>query len=201
MYLTLPLKLGIIATAVVKGALLIVIWKEQIGRTVSQNQPIYCKFAFQSGRTRNSWMISSISPHCVLDSMNRDVPSLQKSPNRLVNMNIEDTVHYGIFEPAADMEWAELVPNGGLVEVNNETYTIALFHQLGCLDVVRRALRDRLTYKAGELERHCLNYLRQTLVCRSDIHVEVLGGPLSHTEAIQDTFICNDWESVYNSVN
>lgn len=131
--------------------------------------------------------------------MNRDLPSFQKTPNRLVYMSIEDSVHYRISEPVADAEWAELIPNGGLVQVNNETYTITLFHQLRCLDIVRKGLRDRMTSHPGELERHCVNYLRQTLTCRGDVHMEILGGPLSHTQAIQDSFVCNDWERAYNN--
>lgn len=116
-------------------------------------------------------------------------------------MNIEDTLHYGITEPAADVEWTELTPNDGLVKVNNETYTIALFHQLRCLDIIRQAVRDRTTSRPGELERHCLNYLRQSLLCRGDIHMEITGGPLHRTEVFQDSFVCNNWESVYDSIS
>lgn len=116
-------------------------------------------------------------------------------------MNIEDTIHYGITEPEADAEWAELVPNGGLVQANNETYTITLFHQLHCLNIIRQAIRDRATSRPGVLEKHCLDYLRQTLLCRGDVHIEIAGGPVSHTQLIQDSFVCNDWESVYGDVS
>jgi len=77
-------------------------------------------------------------------------------------MSIGDTVRYQLSDAFAAEEYARLMPSGGhLVYVNDlhesparptrsdveekmgpKSYTVTLFHQLKCLDIIRHALTD-----------------------------------------------------------
>jgi hypothetical protein len=88
-------------------------------------------------------------------------------------MQIGDTTRYGIDNPN---DWAKLLPaHGHLVNIDGKSYTVAMFHQLKCLDIVRH---DYAAKKGPtDLSRHCLNYLRQTLLCHSDTRLESIRSP------------------------
>ncbi|KAI0371485.1 hypothetical protein BV20DRAFT_1051511 [Pilatotrama ljubarskyi] len=63
-------------------------------------------------------------------------------PLRDVAMYFEPTVHYQLNSTEADAEWAALTPlNDGIVYAGSERqpYLLSIFHQLRCLDVLRRA--------------------------------------------------------------
>ncbi|KIJ53317.1 hypothetical protein M422DRAFT_222673 [Sphaerobolus stellatus SS14] len=115
-------------------------------------------------------------------------------------MDIDNSVHYGVNEPEADAEWDALVPNDGVVELDGEIYTISMFHQLRCLNVIRLALRERGDRGPTDLDRHCLNYLRQMFLCRGDTHMEMIGGVAKHGEDYTNEFVCNDWRAVYDEI-
>ncbi|KAF7297366.1 hypothetical protein MIND_00970100 [Mycena indigotica] len=82
----------------------------------------------------------------------------------LVQMSVEDTVNYQLNDSLADAQWASLTPNNGIVYVGAEKspYLLSLFHQLKCLDIIRRmhlAVKSK-DHSYDALGRHCLNYLR-----------------------------------------
>ena len=111
-------------------------------------------------------------------------------------LTIEDSVYY---EPNATAEWSTLFPpGGGFVRLGPEhrLFGVSMFHQLHCLDKMRRAV---VHDPPSEWERwhtqHCLNYVRQMLLCASSNRLEpvketaeglkVDGLGLEHT--------CRDW--------
>ncbi|PIL37559.1 hypothetical protein GSI_01253 [Ganoderma sinense ZZ0214-1] len=118
-------------------------------------------------------------------------------------MYFEPTVHYELNTTAADAEWVALFPYDGIVRIgeDREPYTISMFHQLRCLDVIRRAYiaREGLTPEGpSAVSLHCLQYLRQMILCRRDLRLE----PVIDTEgphAVQPwgTMTCKDWTAVY----
>jgi hypothetical protein len=111
-------------------------------------------------------------------------------------LTVEDSVYY---EPNATAEWHTLFPSGGgFVRLGPEyrLFGVSMFHQLHCLDKLRRAV---VHDPPSEWERwhtqHCLNYVRQMLLCSSSNRLEpvkdvadglkVDGLELEHT--------CRDW--------
>ncbi|KAI9057633.1 hypothetical protein FKP32DRAFT_1583349, partial [Trametes sanguinea] len=121
-----------------------------------------------------------------------------------VAMYFEPTVHYQLNSSDVDSEWEALVPgNGGIVYIGSERqpYMLSVFHQLRCLDILRRAYLSRHPPtpdgpNASAL--HCLNYIRQMVLCRRDTILE----PVIDTEgphAVQPwrTLTCKDWNQVY----
>ena len=97
---------------------------------------------------------------------------------RPVKLHIENSVHYQLRTPLGAAEFAKLLPsNGHLVHLRNleknldEEYphTIAMFHQLRCLDIIRR---DYVSGIPEPLREHCINYLRQSILCLADVRLE-----------------------------
>ncbi|KAG2114519.1 hypothetical protein DEU56DRAFT_874300 [Suillus clintonianus] len=131
------------------------------------------------------------------------LPLPQTSP---VLMAFEDSVHYEINTEDGRAEWASLTPGGGLVylgEQHNRPFSISMFHQLRCLDILREDLVG--ANGKADLSRHCLNYLRQMVMCRGDTQLEnILVASKEHPS--QDFFVrtgsyvCSNWNSVLEEV-
>ncbi|KAL0961082.1 hypothetical protein HGRIS_006065 [Hohenbuehelia grisea] len=77
--------------------------------------------------------------------------------------------------------------------------------ELRCLDIIRKAIvvaeldPELLTEKADQLSRHCVNYLRQMVLCRTDMEREMVIGkpkPVVHP----DLFECRDWNVVFREL-
>lgn len=64
-------------------------------------------------------------------------------------------------------------PSDPLPPPYNNTSIISLdvFHQLHCLDVLRRALREKPSEDSGIIwhQNHCVNSVRQALMCSADV--------------------------------
>ncbi|KAI0739367.1 hypothetical protein C8Q80DRAFT_1075562, partial [Daedaleopsis nitida] len=88
-----------------------------------------------------------------------------------VLLQLDNWTRYKLDSPEP---WKALFPGGGVVHLGAERtpYTVSMLHQLRCVD----AIREQLTRTRGgcdiEPTRHCLNYLRQTLMCRPDIYLD-----------------------------
>ena len=118
-----------------------------------------------------------------------------------IRMNIEPTKHYQLSGPTANSEWAALAPHNGIIHLgpHRQPYSISLFHQLRCLDILRRDIVDD-TSGSSKLSRHCLNYMRQMVLCRADLALDpVLGRPLE-ARVRPDTNQCVDWRRVYEEL-
>ena len=122
-----------------------------------------------------------------------------------VGMRVDYTSHYQYDTAEGAAEFAALLPpTGHLVYLdepstsgphNPKAYTVTLFHQMKCLDVIREQYANPSDARLP-LTNHCLNYLRQTVLCRPNIGVE----PAKNSEgtAVRGyDAVCRDWTKVY----
>ncbi|KAH9945104.1 uncharacterized protein BXZ73DRAFT_73308 [Epithele typhae] len=150
-----------------------------------------------------------------------------------VRLPHEDSVHYSAaLADAPDRgaaAWAALLPRGGAtvrLGPAGRPFTLGMFHQLRCLDVLRAQLVavhdsyapgtneswrrapggegeervDGLTGREREMAGHCLNYLRQSVMCRGDSRLEHLRSNTDAQTTVSDvTHECRDWTAVYDA--
>lgn len=95
-------------------------------------------------------------------------------------MSVEETTRYQLDTPDGIAEWASLIPPGGHLMrawdgTEVQTFTVAMFHQLRCLDIIRN---DYVRQRRSPLLKHCVNYLRQSILCLADNHLEHVRTPL-----------------------
>ncbi|KAL0961076.1 hypothetical protein HGRIS_006059 [Hohenbuehelia grisea] len=79
-----------------------------------------------------------------------------------------------------------------------------MFHQLRCLDILRKAIvtvdaQAQFPARDMELSQHCVNYLRQMVLCRTDMEREVVIGK-DAPESFPSLYECRDWTVVYKAV-
>ncbi|KAI0710881.1 hypothetical protein C8Q76DRAFT_739020 [Earliella scabrosa] len=117
-----------------------------------------------------------------------------------VALEVDSWTRYHLSSAA---EWAPLFPEGGIIHLGplGMSYTVSMMHQLRCLDVVREQLTRPVRERDVEPTRHCLNYLRQMVMCRGDLHFDPYqyAHPINavHPHAVRR---CKDWRAVYESV-
>ncbi|KAI0697362.1 hypothetical protein BC835DRAFT_1249712, partial [Cytidiella melzeri] len=134
-----------------------------------------------------------------------DYPEVWPIERKPVLLAFSHSIRYGLDTPSGIAEWSSLVPGDGVVHLgeHKQPYTISMFHQLKCLDILRGELvRDREHSEgASELSRHCLNYMRQMIMCRGDTYLEPFIHP-NHKDPIemQNIYECKDWGVVYDEV-
>ena len=119
-----------------------------------------------------------------------------------IRMNIEPTKHYQLSGYNADSEWAALAPHNGILHLGpyRQPYSISLFHQLRCLDIIRRDTVESLPPEDSKLSRHCLNYMRQMVLCRADLALDPVLGRGVDARVRPDTNQCVDWRPVYEEL-
>ncbi|KAJ3753849.1 hypothetical protein EV360DRAFT_52727 [Lentinula raphanica] len=83
-----------------------------------------------------------------------------------------------------DYNWSTLTPtsSGGFIyhPQYNKFYTISMYHQIHCLNALRRYIAQGMTTRANlhltnevlSHTNHCLDYLRQALLCQGDTTLE-----------------------------
>ncbi|KAJ7486858.1 hypothetical protein FB451DRAFT_774401 [Mycena latifolia] len=114
-----------------------------------------------------------------------------------VAMHFSSTSHYQFNSPDAEAEYESLVPTGGhVVHVLGRPYTVALFHQMKCLDIIRRQYLEN-TPDISPLTRHCLLYLRETIICQSNPRLESVRNTVGSANRRYDA-VCRDWTLVYD---
>ncbi|KZS89249.1 hypothetical protein SISNIDRAFT_469526 [Sistotremastrum niveocremeum HHB9708] len=126
--------------------------------------------------------------------------------NRKVALYRDDTDHYPLDEDSHIMrqEFAYLAPRQGLTikldgDNSGQLYAVSMVHQLWCLDVIRH---DWKAKNITHLTEHCMNYLRQSIHCTADTHLEgmyVQRKP-SKLNAYHYDAICDDWTAVYDAL-
>ena len=121
-----------------------------------------------------------------------------------VAMRIDMSAHYQLDDEDSEEEFGKLLPHGGHVihlsdpeypSAPPQPYTVMLFHQLKCLGVMREeyaAARD----EPSALTQHCLNYLRQTIICRPNLLAESAWNSEGTAIRGYDT-VCHDWTKLY----
>jgi hypothetical protein len=120
-----------------------------------------------------------------------------------VKMSLEESTHYQMVTIDSDDEWAALYPGNGIIYLGEQkqAFSISMFHQLRCLDIIRKEIvrTFNTSTQPPAITAHCINYLRQTVLCRADIYISpVLAFPKPKPKP--DTFVCKDWEEVYKAV-
>lgn len=107
-----------------------------------------------------------------------------------------------------DAEWKAFVPGDGIVYLGagKRPFIPTMLHEIRCIDIIReRVVAIGRSTEIGsdntydfEVANHCVNYLRQMVLCHSDPTLEVLLGRPGN--AYGDSKICWDWEMVYDEV-
>lgn len=117
-------------------------------------------------------------------------------------MAFDNPKRFQLDTPDGAREWAAIVPKDGIIHLGpyRQPYSISMFHQLRCLDIIRNeTVRDpRDTDKPTELAKHCLNYLRQMVTCRGDLEMESFQFASNKNPIdLHGVYECKDWEAVY----
>ncbi|KAF6752128.1 hypothetical protein DFP72DRAFT_464924 [Ephemerocybe angulata] len=136
--------------------------------------------------------------------------------NTSVLMYPENTRRYGILSRS---DWTSLTPGNKGTDLvttpdgGEKLVTLSMFHQLGCLDVVREELtaisdeweeyEDRPKYchqgSRWGVVQHCMNYLRQMSQCHSHTALESVRAatPPAIVDLTKSQYHCYDWGAVY----
>lgn len=123
-------------------------------------------------------------------------------------LTIEDSVHYAA---NASTEWNTLFPegSGGFVRLGPafRLFGVSMFHQLHCLDKMRRAVIEEPPTEWEKWHtQHCLNYVRQMLLCASSTRLEPATFVDEHGRAglkvdgLGMEHTCRDWSSLRHAV-
>lgn len=108
--------------------------------------------------------------------------------------------HFGFFD---DDEWHTMIPTDGFVDLgpNKRPFLLSVFHEMHCLSVIRKGYLFNGTMAYEHIE-HCLRYLRQSILCRSDLTIEpahmeksrVTGKMINAGgDLLGQTHRCRDW--------
>lgn len=126
-----------------------------------------------------------------------------------VSMIVEETHHYGLKGSTAWDEWLSTSPEGvGYVRLGDEDRMLSpsMFHQMHCLRLIQHALSTaerEFPYSPHHLQ-HCLNYIRQMVLCTPDLTLEpadMLERDFNSPEnRIGMTHTCKDWDAIYRRV-
>ncbi|KAF8902247.1 hypothetical protein CPB84DRAFT_1678951 [Gymnopilus junonius] len=136
-----------------------------------------------------------------------DYPEVWPIERKSVLMTFDNPKHFRLDEPAGIAEWGAQAPGNGVVHLgpHRQPYTVAMIHQLKCLDIIREEMvRNRSSTESSTPSpstRHCLNYIRQMVMCHGDLELESFQFA-SHKNPIDwhGVYECKDWEAVYNAV-
>jgi hypothetical protein len=127
-----------------------------------------------------------------------------------VQLTFENTIHYGFDTELGDAEWNKTLPSGGAVlhlGPDFRPYTLGVFHEIRCLNIIRKALVDYYADESANARirdpkkvHHCMNYLRQMVLCRADLKLEWVRAPRgNHVTVWEVTHTCKDWTAIYDA--
>jgi hypothetical protein len=79
--------------------------------------------------------------------------------------------------------------------LSGRLFGVSMFHQIHCLQMIRLALINGPNDHSG----HCLNFLRQAILCNSDTTLDpvYINGSMAGSNGLGVTHICRDWSQVY----
>ncbi|EPQ56285.1 hypothetical protein GLOTRDRAFT_39785, partial [Gloeophyllum trabeum ATCC 11539] len=109
----------------------------------------------------------------------------------------ENTTHFGISSEEDEHDWASVFPDGnGFVRLgpSKRLFALSAFHEMHCMQSVRRALVQE-GHGDGHVQ-HCLNYLRQMILCHANIQLEPVRE--DGTVAWGRERTCRDREELYD---
>ena len=120
-------------------------------------------------------------------------------------MYFEPTIHYPLNSTQGDEEWIALSSRQGIVQIGpqRDFFLVSMFHELRCLDIIRQSYvsqEARSPQGPSAVSLHCLNYLRQMVLCRRDIRLEpVVDTEGPHAVHPWGPMTCKDWTVVYDA--
>ncbi|THH01404.1 hypothetical protein EW145_g6924 [Phellinidium pouzarii] len=127
-----------------------------------------------------------------------------------VALTVEDSVNFQLDSVEGAAQWGAIQPSGGgYITLGTDTkrrrFRLSMFHALECMDIIRqdvlRRKADRETPTTPEAH-SCLDYVRQTIQCRSDMQLEQVrseyGGKSVQPFIAHNN--CRDWSKVYAEV-
>lgn len=131
-------------------------------------------------------------------------PLLHSEP---VGIHLFDTSQYQLLGVQGGIDYARLTPSDGYVvhisegsgHQNPSPFTVTMLHQLKCLEIYRSEYAKEPAATPTKLLRHCMNYLRQTILCQSNLRLESVRSDKGQSAKQYDT-VCRDWAKVYEEV-
>ncbi|KAI0722491.1 hypothetical protein C8Q76DRAFT_691264 [Earliella scabrosa] len=127
-------------------------------------------------------------------------------PANPVALVVEDPIHLPITGPDAREEWASYTPKGfGYLRLGPEhrAFTITMFHEYHCLRLFRFALAGDTRPRTRSHFAHCLNYIRQMVLCAPDLTLEPYDALERNFDVERSgaTHVCEDWNQVYDEMS
>lgn len=133
---------------------------------------------------------------------------LDRALTRVPRTFTNNTDAFPIHGPLAEGAWERVYPDGfGFVRLgpSRRILCVSMFHQLHCVEKLRRALADPDDPIATIPHlQHCMNYLRQMVLCGADTTLEPASqDPATglETTGVGVTHMCRDWDAVYDTIN
>ena len=137
----------------------------------------------------------------------RNQPGKNEIPLNLlpVLQLVEANQHYGM---DADWEWETLLPASGfqLDPTDKQQHFISVHHQIFCLNTLRKLYMNpgwEDDIKKQDRAHHCLNVLRQAVLCNGDTtlepsHLELHsdGKEVAAASGMDVLHICRNWEEL-----
>ncbi|THH02197.1 hypothetical protein EW026_g596 [Hermanssonia centrifuga] len=132
-------------------------------------------------------------------------------PMEPVAMSLQETSHYSLDlnDTISDDEWRtilNLTDGSGRVHLGPErrTFIVSYFHQLHCLRILQMAIAPNPhapyhdVVETSVHVQHCLNYLRQMLLCTAADSLEKGDYKAKGFEpgTLGDDLVCMDWEAL-----
>ena len=121
-------------------------------------------------------------------------------------LTVEDSVNFQLDTSQGAAQWRAIQPPGhGYITTKEGKFRVSMFHALDCLDRIRRNVLERRENRdkptSGDAH-YCLDYIRQTIQCRSDIELEQVrseyGGKSVQPFVTHKN--CKDWSKVYEKI-
>ncbi|KAF7322293.1 Hydrolase-4 domain-containing protein [Mycena chlorophos] len=120
-----------------------------------------------------------------------------------VAMIVEESRWYPIDGGRDTVElWSTTSPVGlSYVRLGPEfrTFAVSMFHDMHCLRFMRVIIDGRYDEDSQEHMHHCLNYLRQSILCSPDLTLEpadVLDRDFE-VDRVGSAHVCSDWTVMY----
>ncbi|KAG9309708.1 hypothetical protein JVU11DRAFT_10384 [Chiua virens] len=168
-----------------------------------------CLFLWRAGHSYYATIkVSSSEPGFI----GHDYPvTLDIGPLDTVAMTLHESVRFTLgngTDEAVDTTWGTLFANPpglGRVHLGKDDRILAVtfVHQLHCVRELARAFHyPRSDHFSVGHQQHCINYLRQTLLCDAADTLEE--GDFTRRDfemdRVGDTAVCLDWERVYDTL-
>ncbi|KLO18219.1 hypothetical protein SCHPADRAFT_125502 [Schizopora paradoxa] len=138
--------------------------------------------------------------------MSRDYPKFLPLELPKTLLATDDFEEYQVYGEAAVDDWSMQVPrNNGAVRLgdNHRALIVATGHELHCLYRMISAMNyPDIPASAPEHSLHCLDYLRQSILCNADLTLERFD-PLERVISqpkLGTVHVCRDWTVLFKSL-